>query len=211
MKNKLLIALIISIILFVVVLVITLINPNKQENINEELNTAQVIALLKHTMYDLNVSSTLQEGSITTDSMIKFALSYMGIYGGYNISYTENNTTAIANKQDIKQVVSYIFGKQVDFTDISFKTTANSIYVPINRAGTDAQIYKFKSKEYDESEDTYTAYIDVLEVGALRFSEIIEGSVTEYDESDVMFTFAFKYKVEQGRNILMAYNIISNW
>lgn len=211
MKNKWLIALIISIIIFIVMIITMITKPSEVESANKKLNTTQVIALLKHTMYDLTRSATLQTESITMDSMIKFALSYMGVDSNYLVSYTDNNTMAVVNKQDIIDIVNYIFARDVDFTTTEYKTTSSSIYIPVNRVGTDAQIYKLRTKEYDEAEDTYIAYIDVLEVGMGQFSELVENSVTDYDESDVMFTQVFKYKVEQGRNILIAYNLISNW
>ena len=211
MKNKLLIALIISIVIFIVLVFMMILKPSEQVSSNKELNTTQIVALLKHTMRDLTVSPTLKDGSITTDDMIKFALSYMGVEGNYLISYTDNSATAIANKQDIVDVVKHIFNKEIDFTNTQYKTTTSSIYIPLNRVGTDAQIYKLSSKEYDEVEGTYKAYIDVLEVSAGQFNEIVEESVTEYNKQDVIFTQVFKYKIVDGRKILLAYNLISNW
>lgn len=210
MKNKLGVIFIVLLVIFIIMVVMVVLNPNEQVKSNKELNETQIVALLKRTTQDLTKSNTLQNYSFTNDSMIRFAFSYMGLIGKYNVSYKDNGSTAIVNKSDIEEVAKYIFDRQVDFGTTSYIIDATKIYIPINLGG-DAQIFKYKTKEYDELEDTYKVYIDVLEVGASKYSELEPSNVTKYDTNDVIFTMVFKYKEQDGRRILLAYNVISNW
>ena len=204
-----LVVLVIAFIITIIVMNIN-INPEKQEKqqANNELSTDQMLMLLKCAQYHLNKSENLENNSITDEYMIVFATDYLSLLSEYNVIY--NNDYQTVKLSDIEQMVKFIFDRDINYSNVSFKVDGDHIYIPIYPIGTDAEIYKFRKRGYNESQNTYTVYIDCLEVGPSQYSELIEGSVTEYNQDDVIKTMIFKYKENEGRRVLLAYNSIFN-
>ena len=205
------------IIIFSITMVIMLIknlsiSPEQKEKIqvNNKLTTNQMINLLMCARYHLTKSEILEQNSITDESMIVFALDYIMI-SEENPNITSANEYTIAKVSEIEDAVWYIFDKGIDYSKVSFRISGEYIYIPEYLMGRDARIYKFKAREYNQNEDVYTVYIDCLEPSPSQFSEIIEGSVTEYDTRNVMETQIFKYKEKDGRKVLLAYNSVVDW
>lgn len=204
------ILLIISIIAFIVTIIIMNINPEQQQKVqaNNKLTEDEMLTLIRYAQYHITESDSLESGSITDEAMIVFATDYMKAVGGYNITVSTDVTNA--KIVDIESVVRYIFDRSINYSNVSFERNGEYMSVPMYPIGTDAQIYKFKSREYNETENIYTVSIDCLEVGTSKYSEIIEGSVTSYDERYVIETLVFKYKEIDGRKVLLAYNSVFN-
>lgn len=202
--------LVLSIIAFIITMIVININPEERQKvqINSKLTEDEMIMLIKYAQHHITRSNNLENNSITDESMIIFALDYMNVVGGYDVI---NTTEYIkAKRLDVEAVVKYIFDKDINYSNVTFDINGDYILAPVYPTGTDAQIYKFKSREYDEIENTYIVSIDCLEVGSSRYSEIIEGNVTDYDEKYVIKTLLFKYKEIDGRRVLLAYNSIFN-
>lgn len=201
------ILLVILIILFVIMLIRLNINSEKKEQktINEELSTDKLIYLMKAATQTLNRSENLLDNSITDESMIKFATEYLF---GKNITYTDKYI--VANIVDVEEAVEYIFDRKINFSNVTYTVQSSSIYIPIYPISTDVKTYKFKYREYDENENTYISYIDCLESSFSQYSEIVDSSTTEYSDNNVIRTLVFKYKIKDGRKILLSYNDIMN-
>lgn len=216
MKNTtdiLKIILIVLIIAFVITVVISILNYNpekkQKQEANNKLNTDQMLALLKYAQYHLVEFDNLTLNTLSDEYMILFALDYLQVTEGYN-KFKATDESIIVKILDIEQAVKTVFNKEIDYSKVTFRVSGDEIFVPIYPIGTDAQIYKFRSREYNETQDVYTVYIDCLEVGTSKYSELIEGSVTEYNKNDVLRTMVFKYTEKEGRRILLAYNIERN-
>lgn len=212
-KTKILgiILIILAVLIISVALIINLFTSPEQkekQQANNKLNTDQMLALLKYAQYHLE---RFDENKFLSDEyMIVFALDYLGVTGE-NEGISSSDEYITVKRDSIEAAVRYIFNKEINYSNIPFRQTADSILVPIYPIGTDAQIYKFKSREYNEATNVYTVYIDCLEIGPSRYSEIIEGSVTEYDEEDVLRTLVFEYKEMDGRRVLVGYNVVYNF
>jgi len=209
--NILGIILVVLIIVFIITMIIININPEKNQKVqvNNKLTEDEMLMMLKYSQYHLTESDNLETNSITDESMIVFGLDYMNVVGGYNLIYTEEYIRAKVS--DIESIVKHIFDREINYSNVTFEINGEYMIVPIYPTGTDATIYKFKSRKYNETQDTYTVYIDCLEVGSSMYSEIIEGSVTEYDDKYVIQTLLFKYKEQDGRKILLSYDSIINY
>lgn len=204
------ILLVLAIIAFIVTMIIININPEERQKvqINNKLTEDEMLMLIKYAQHHITQSDNLQNNSITDESMIVFALDYMNVVGGYDITNTDEYIKA--KRLDIEEVVKYIFDRSINYSNVTFEISGEYISVPVYPTGTDAQIYKFKSREYNDVDETYIASIDCLEVGSSMYSEIIEGNVTDYDEKYVIKTLLFKYKEIDGRRVLLAYDSIFN-
>lgn len=200
------ILLVLLIVVFVIVLIRTIFTQDKTEKtkINNELNSEQMLDIIKNARYALNKSKELIPNSITDESMINFASYYMQLLGEYTVEHTENEV--IAKISDVQEVVKHIFDRDLNLSNVSYNVVENRIFVPLYPKSTDVQIYKFRSRTYIEEQDVYIAYIDCLEPYAYQYSEFIQGSMTEYSQDDVIRTLEFKYKIKDGRKILLAYN-----
>lgn len=196
------------------------INSNKNENeneikvkINHELNEEKKIYLLKNIEKYLQPSSNLEENSFSSEEMISFAASYMEVDDKYRekLLYNDEGNIITVNKNDILEVVEYIFGvNQIDFNTLSYKTTERDILVPINIQGGDVQIYKYKTTQYDEAQNVYIVHIDCLELDGRLDKSLLSASQVEYDEQDVIYKILLKYKIVDDRKILLAYDIVNN-
>ena len=216
MKSKMIgyLIIVIGICIIVYALVYIFSRPSEQEIVNRQLREEDMISLLKSASYTLTRSENLVSGSITDESMIKFAACYMTIMGDEYASYINHNEdeVIIANKEKIEEVVNYLFNRSISYDNISFNINNGNIYVSLDYHGGDMQVYKFKEEVYNEVTNTYTVYIDVLESGANRLTKLSDPSIIDYNEEDVMATMIFKYeKAEDGRQVLLAFNIKSNW
>lgn len=216
MKNTtdiLKIILIVASIVFVILILVAVLtyDPVKQEKkeANNKLNTDQMLALLKYAQYHLEDFDNLSQNILSEDNMIVFALDYIQVVEGYN-NISNTGEHIVVNVSAIEQAVKNIFNKDIDYTRITFNVSDGKVFVPIYPVGTDAQIYKFRSREYNEVQDLYTVYIDCLEIGPSKYSELIEGSVTEYNMDDVIKSMKFIYKEIDGRRVLLAYDLEYN-
>lgn len=208
--NILGISLVILIIIFVIAVIIFCLNTKdkEKEKANQELNAEQMVVLIKRAVSNLNSSETLSDNSITDEAMIRFALSYMQVLGEYSISYTDYDTVATTSLKDVEQTVEFIFGKQINYSNVTFQIDRGIISIPIFMGSTDTQIFKYRTKEYNDIQDTYVAYIDCLEPGRSNYSELKESSTTEYNQDAVNKTIIFKYREQQGRKILLSYKLV---
>ena len=193
-----------------VIIMISKRTPEQKEkvDVNTELATNKIQNLLKCAQSHLNKSKTLENNSITDEYMIVFALDYMSIMDGYDVKYTEEYM--VANISEIQQVVEYIFGRQANYSNTEFELVGDNLYVPIYPIGTDLDVYKLKSKEYNELENTYTVYIDCLGISPSQYYEITDSNTIDYSQEDVIKTMIFKYKELDGRKVLLSYNAIWN-
>lgn len=204
------IMLIIAIICFIIALIVLILNTkqNEKEQANQQLNAEHMIILMKHAVYNLNSSEDLSNNSITDEAMIRFALSYMAVSDLDNVLYDEYGTIATVSVETIEQAVEHIFNRKINYSNVSFETSGNSIVIPVYPVSTDTQIFKHNSTVHNEVEDTYVAYIDCVEPGSANYSELKENSTIKYDESNVAKTLVFKYKEQEGRKILLSYKLI---
>ena len=175
---------------------------------NTELSTDKMIALLKYARPVLTHSDSLEIGSITDEDMITFAGYYISLDNNKNLNYFDEYKTA--NITDIEEAISYIFDEQVDYSKVSFKVENNIIYIPKCYISTDMQVYKFNKRVYDEKQQVYISYIDCLEMGPSRYTELSPDSVTEYDRDSVVNTLVFKYRIKDGRKVLLAFDSVIN-
>lgn len=200
----------ICIVAFLLILVITIINydPVKKEKqeINNTLSTDQMINLLKYANYHLRDFDVEQSTQLDEKYMVLFALDYIQV-AKQNVKIEYTSEYRIVLKTAIDEAVKHIFDKSIDYSKLEFELKDDKVYVTNYPIGTDAQIYKFKTREYDEKAGIYTVYIDCLEASGSDFSEIIEGSVTEYEEKYVFSTMVFKYIEKENRRVLLAYSL----
>lgn len=210
MKKIAIISIIILGIIILSIGLIILFNDSTQKTIkNKELKGEELIVLLKGARAHLTESEELKNNTFTDESMILFALDYIGVSDDYEKpNYQEFNT--IVNKADIEAVVKYIFNTAIDYSKVTFEVRGEYINVPLYLPSTDAQIYKYKNTIYNEVEKTYTAYIDCLEPITTDYFEVVDEKVLEYNEEDVLETMLFKYKNVNGRKVLLAYKTESN-
>lgn len=206
--------LIILIVAFVVTIILMNINkktPEEKEKIevNSKLSDAQVLSLFKFVEAHVTKSPDLELGSITDESMIVFASDYLGMEQSGDRRHTEEYV--ILKVEGIEEKVEYIFGKQIDYSKVSFEVKDGEIYIPSYPIGGDLYVYKFRSREYDATQEIYTVYIDALAAGPSNYSEIHDNRVIEYDQKDVAYTLVFKYKQMQDRRILLAFNQVINY
>lgn len=211
--NILKIILIVAILIFVILILVEVLtyDPAKQEKkeVNNKLNTDQMLALLKYAQYHLVDFDNLSSNILSEDNMIVFALDYIQVVEGYKNVYNTGEYIEVETSA-IEQTVKNIFNKDIDYSKVTFNVSGEKVFVPIYPIGTDAQIYKFRSREYNETQELYTVYIDCLEIGPSKYSELIEGSVTEYSKDDVIKTMKFIYKEIDGRRVLLAYDLEYN-
>ena len=198
---------IVLLLIFVIALVVMNIKPEQREKekVNKALSNEQISMLVKRARDDLTKTKNLEVGSITDESMIIFASDYISVEDSNSLVYTEEYT--IANVSDIEEKVLYIFDKQIDYSKVSFEIMDGQIYIPVFLRSTDAQVYKFRTREYNEQQDVYTAYIDCLEPSPDQYTELSEAAVTEYNPDKVINTMIFKYRVKEGRKILLAFGV----
>lgn len=200
-------------IVVVVVFRILKANPKNQEKIdrNEQLNTEQTIILIKNAISNLSSSEDLVTNSISDEEMIVFALGYLQVTGEGSIKRTNDGMASIMNLEEIEQTVKFIFDRQIDYNKVSFKIETNKILIPTVISSTDLQIFKYRKKDYDETNNEYTVYIDCLEPrSASDISKLIKPTILDYSESDVFRTIIFKYKEVDGRKVLLSYKKINN-
>lgn len=211
MKNKRGIKLfVILIALLCLAACIMLLLPNEKENINILLNERQTVELFKRAQKTLLNNQGLEGNKFTDETMVSFALDYMVASGSYRISYDELEGVAIVSKEDIASVVKYIFDKVISFENAKYRFDNKYVYIKVSQYSTDARIYKFKD-EIVNSDGTYTIYIDCLEANGQMYSELSKNSVTKYDEANVMMTLVFRYKIVNGRKVLLAYECNTKW
>ena len=213
MDKKVFIIATIIFILLVLCLVLFMGKPEEiyKEKVNNELKEEQILTLIKYSTIDLIDYNNMGSNIITTDQMVKFSLSYIIVIEEDNVDYENGGDFAKVRKKLVEEKVEYLFGKQLDYSNLTYDTDNEYIYIPRNMTGGDAQIYKYRTKIYNEQEGTYTVYIDVLEAGPSRYSKLEKSDVTEYSKEDVLSTIVFKYKQEQDRKVLLSYNIEQNW
>ena len=212
-KLKALFIILLGLILIIIAIVMIIRQPNIKVKENRELNSEEMVSLLKYATYDLTRSETLEEGSITDDSMVLFAASYMQINSEYQyyLTFDSEQNMVKVKKEKVEEVVYYIFNRTVNYSNISYKIEDDYIHIVLPYSGGDMQVYKYKSEEYDKSTDTYKVYIDVLETGANRLKKLTDPSIVDYETKDVLFTMIFKYKIVDGRKVLLAFNSINNY
>ena len=200
----------ICIVAFLVTLVIIIINNDpakkEKEEINNKLSTDQMINLLKYANYHLRDFNELKSIKMDEKYMVLFALDYIQV-AKQDIKIEYTSEYRIVLKTAIDEAVKHIFDKSIDYSNLEFELKDDKVYVTNYPIGTDAQIYKFKTREYDETTGIYTVYIDCLEANGSDFSEIVEGSVTEYEEEYVFSTMVFKYLEKENRRVLVAYSL----
>ncbi len=207
--GKILVGLIIAFVILVIIMIVTS-NPETREKtkVNNELKTEQMLVLLKCAQFHLDKSVNLEINSITDDNMIRFATDYLNLLN--NQTNTEIESAQKVKRADLENMVRHIFDKTINYSNVTLEIDDEYVSVPATLVGTDAEIYKFKKREYDESQNVYTVYIDCLEIGPSQFSEIFEGEVTEYNPNDVIKTMIFKYMEKEDRRVLLSYNSIYN-
>ena len=211
--KKIFIILVGIILIFLGVIYLLISIPSEKEKQNTTMSTEKMVNLLKYAPYDLTKSDTLTTGSITEDSMISFATDYMMVNGEFTsyLNFDDDNNVTIVNKEKLEQVVFLLFNKKINYNNVSYNIDGLNIFVPNKINGGDMQVYKYNKEEYDTNSDTYLIYIDVLETGSNRLVKLTDPSVTDYDEAEVIYTMIFKYKIVDGRKIILAFNTISNW
>ena len=212
--KKMKIVIILGIIIFIALILISILsyNPERKEKIklNRTLSSDEMQTLLKFAQYHLNKSEKLEDYSITDEYMIVFALDYIDVSGEYRpVEYFDDYTKV--RRLDIERAVEYVFGKSINYNNVNFEKDDEYINVPIYPFGTDAEIYKFRAREYNSDLDFYIAYIDCIESSPSKFNELSENKVTEYDENNIKKTMVFKYKEQDGRKILLAFNVEYNY
>ncbi len=208
-KNLGKLLIIISLLLFIIaIIVVTL--PEKNAKINEKLNEEQQKYLFKSAHKYLTISNNLVNGSIEPEAMIRFALAYMQTLEGYKerITYDAENDISIAKYEDVKKYVDFIFDiKDINIGDTELKLVNEYIYIPTNTQGGDAKIYSYNKTAYNEQENTYVAYIDILESIGPTSIEQLQNPLSSYPEEYVIATMMFKYTVREDRKVLLAFNI----
>lgn len=213
-RGKIGIILIIFAIVIFIVIILKIIPKQKAEitEANIELSQEQTIYLLKHLEKDLTSSDNLAEYSFSTDEMVKFALAYAEVVEDYKseIKYDEENAIAIIDIKHISKVVSHIFDVDtLDTSKITYKMENGNVYIPLNLQGGDAQVYKYKKTEYNEENNTYIVHIDCLELMG-EWDQSVLNEESEYNEEDALYTLLIKYKIIDGRKVLLAYTLKSN-
>ena len=207
---------IISLIILTGAVIMCFIPKTEEQMISNNivLSEEATIELLKEARRCLTKSANLAENVFTDKDMVDFAFEYMGLVDSYaqHITYVEGNELAITDIRYISEVVEYVFGvKNIDFASLDYKVEQNKIYIPLDMQGGDMQIYKYKTTEYDEKNNTYIAYIDCIEVVGETISELMQATELEYSKDDIVCTLAFKYKIVSNRKVLLAYNAIANF
>lgn len=206
------IILIIVAIVILIYFIVVNFKPIENYDENYQLNSEELVSLFKRVPHDLNTSSNLEINSISEISMIKFAVSYMMVSEEYvkYITYIENEYGSVVaiDKKHISSIIEYIFGKSnINFNEIDLDIRGDIVYIPTNLQGGDSDMYRYKKTEYIQEEDTYVAYIECLpSEGTLNLEQL-----PNYSEEYVMMTMIFKYKLVEGRRILLAYNYESKY
>lgn len=202
-------------IIFIIAIYISI--PKRQtdqQRIDVELNNEQLKFLIKEMTKYLHSSENINNNtSFTEDEMLNFAFSYMAFLDkdGTNTKIDEENSMGIVSLNAVEEYVTYIFGiEDLNLENISYEIDQDTVYIPLNLQGGDAQVYKYKNTTYNQTTGEYIAYIDCLEVmSAEDLSNLMTKS--EYNEEDVVFTLLIKYKVVGNRKILLAYTYESNF
>lgn len=211
MKNKKIVKLfIILVIVICLILLIMFVVSNKKVNKNEALNERQTIELFKRVRKTLLNSQGLEGNKFNDEVMVKFAFDYMVAADRYNINYDLDNNVAVVSIKEVLNVVRYVFDKEINLANVKYRIDNNYIYIDLQEYSTDSKIYKFR-EQISNSDSTYVIYIDCLEANGEMHSELSKDNVTKYDESNIIMTFAFKYKKVDGRNVLLAYECDTKW
>jgi len=190
--------------------------PKKQPEINHidvALNDKQLQFLIKEMQKYLSPAEDINKAEpFTEQEMIQFAFSYIAYLDstGSKTSIDENTSIGIASVQDIKTNVTHLFGvDNIDMNKVEYEVKDEKIYIPLNLQGGDAQIYKYKKTTYNDSTKEYIAEIACLDISSPDDkSTLLETS--EFNEENVICTLSIKYKVVDGRKVLLAYSIHSN-
>lgn len=204
----------ISIIIFALIIltvaIVSMLNPKEKVVINEYLGELELISLMKRIPDSLNQSKNLVEGDITDDSKANLALDYIFVKGLGSVTTDSEKELWVVDRNKLNEIVNYIFGKNLDFSKITYEYDSYYVYIPEKQYSTDMQVYKFRTREYNENENYYISYIDCLETGANRLVELANPNVLDYTQDEVMYTYVFKYREVDGRKILLAFNLDVN-
>ena len=215
-RQKIAVFIIIIAIMILLGALIMCVEPKTEEQIvviNNELNEEAMIALLKQVPTCLTSSETLSEGVITSADMANFSVAYMELSDKYSkyITYVEGEELCLVDMKYVSEIAEYIFGvSALDFESTGYEIVGSDIYIPINTQGGDMEIYKYRKTEYDQNTNVYIAYIDSLEILDEDNNNLMDANQLEYSEEDVVYTLVLKYKLVDGRKILLAYNAIVN-
>lgn len=210
-KNIGITLILISILIFIYVMfVIGLSFKNKE--VNEKLNEEQQKYLFKSAIQYLNISEDFETGSIEKEAMVKYSVAYMGIVDEYKnqVTYDYDNNIAIAKTESLMEIVKYIFDVQdINFKGLGFKQENGYTYVSINTQGGDAKLYSYNKTVYNEQDNTYVAYINILDSMGANSMEQLQNPISSYEEEYIEAVMLFKYTVKENRKILLAFTIES--
>lgn len=204
------ITLVVLIIAFIVTLIITIISniqrKEEKQTVNSELASDQTAMLIKCAQYRLKKFNTLSGIKLADNNMVLFASDYIEVVDEQDkVQYID--VYRVVEKSELDSAVKKIFDKNINYSNLEYEIKDNKVYIPNYPRGTDAQIYKLKSKEYDKKQGVYTVYIDCLEINSNKFEEVKDSNLTEYSENDVIATMIFKYIEKEGRKVLVAYDL----
>lgn len=201
----------VAIILFIYAILIFVLS-RKNIAINTELNEEQQKYLFKNAIQYLNSSEDFATGSIEKDAMVKYSVAYMGIVDEYKnqVTYDYDNNIAIAKTESLMEIVKYIFDVQdINFKGLGFKQEKGYTYVSINTQGGDAKLYSYNKTIYNEQDNTYIAYINILDSMGANSMEQLQNPISSYEEEYVEAIMLFKYTIKENRKILLAFTIES--
>ena len=198
---------IIVLILLIVAVIYRLTSKNVEKVMsNKLLNEEQSMTLMKAAIANLpNFDNNTV--MISEDDMISFALNYMLVAENYDIVVDYESETAIAKVNDVRSVVKYIFDRDINYNNVTNIIEGENMEIPLREGSTDLEIYKLKSKEYDDNTGIYTATIDCIEPDIDNAVELKDPNTLEYSEQDIIGKAIFKYKEIDGRKVLLGYTL----
>lgn len=215
MNNKKIGTVLITLGIIIIIIVIVKLLPKKQsyvEYINTELNSEQLQTLIRQMTIYLSESEDINNTKdFSVDEMLSFVFSYAEYFDKDNkiTLIDEENSIGIISVEEIIKNVNYIFGINIDINRSTYKVEGGKVYIPLNHQGGDAEIYRYIKTERIANTEQYIAEIACLVPESPKdFTDTIYSST--FDEENVIYTMKIKYKILEGRKVLLGYSIIPN-
>ncbi len=189
--------------------------------INQELNSninSSLIRKLSILNYNGDTSNNMVTEQITEDGKIVYTYEILKMTD-YNISQNiqendnsqdnDNDKTIEINKNYINTNVKKYFGEEIDFNNVSFDTTDETVTFEYNDFGGDVIVYKIKNMTYNSSTKQFTIVIDRLlyDPSDSSLASLVDPRVVEYDESSVCETITLSYQKTNSNYLIKSYKI----
>lgn len=184
----------------------------EKSNYNAEMNENNRIYLLFLQKYD-TTNKTFNSGSFTDDEMLNYAFYYSAYFDTTNyeanifVNNDENPEFPVIyiKTSYVKSMVSTIFGKTLNLSNIAKKTGGDYIGGYI-MGGHGAWVAKFDKLVLNEKTGVYTLYFDNVKAT----TENLKSSTISYSNSDILNKFTLEFRKNGSENVLLTLKCFSS-